>query len=320
MATRLNPRWLMSVLLISSLLLHAVHGQDIRLAGGTSASTGRLEVKFDGKWGGVCTTSLFTHGNFNFGNAVCRQLNFRPASSVRPIQLGDPLFPVDALPTYLQDPECNGHETNLFQCLILRPLGTATDCDKFSSIAIACNGTQPMLSLAGGPSPTVGRVERSVGSTTGYACAAFFYMPEAKVACRQLGFRSAMRVLDSGSYGNGTGKPHYSRLLCRGDETSLDDCASNSVLAEQFCPDDGPAAAIECSDDPGSTGASVSPSTNTVTMTTHTGSGSDEVASSSSKSWGSDSRSIALIVILVVLFALLAVAVVFLIIQHRRKS
>ncbi|XP_065197045.1 scavenger receptor cysteine-rich domain-containing group B protein-like [Sycon ciliatum] len=304
-------------ILILSLLIQScdiARGEYVRLAGSSSPNHGRLEVKYRGAWGAVCLSFKSATDKKLLGNAVCRQLGFPPAVTAEQIMLGTSLFPVHELPAYLEDPDCAGHERSLLECFTELPFGTAT-CDKFTSIAILCNGTRPTFRLAGGSSPHIGRLERLEGKTASYACGAYFYMTHAEIACRQLGFGSAVRVLKPGSHGNGTGTPWITNILCSGREEYLDECQS-MVFAAGYCPDNGPAAAIECS---GSPSPAVITSEDGSFPTTAvapgrlgngsaTGSNAD---SPSPQSWQSDKRSVTLIVFFVMVLAMLAAALAY---------
>jgi len=106
----------------------------VRLSSGT-ASSGRVEVLFNGRWGTVCDD------NFDKldGQVVCRQLNQGAIS-----RIANPLeFPVgtDDQPIWLDELQCTGYERWLTSCP--HPGYGDNDCRHNEDVGIVCTGELP---------------------------------------------------------------------------------------------------------------------------------------------------------------------------------
>ena len=84
--------------------------------------------------------------------------------------------------------------------------------------------------LVGGrvsPTCAYGRLEAYVKGQWGTVCDDYFDINNAKVACRQLGYRRAMKVYQRAHYGRGTLPILMDNVQCTGDEAQLSHCRSN---------------------------------------------------------------------------------------------
>ena len=84
------------------------------------------------------------------------------------------------------------------------------------------------IRLMGGTVPTEGRVEVCVNFNWGTVCDDFWGVPDATVACRQLGFsdRNAVATVLA-SFGQGTDPIVLDDVRCVGTERRLLDCPYN---------------------------------------------------------------------------------------------
>ncbi|XP_060563145.1 deleted in malignant brain tumors 1 protein-like [Ruditapes philippinarum] len=113
------------------------HGEDVgitcarvRLVNGSSQYEGRLEVWHDNTWGTVCDDSFGTQD----ATVACKMLNYPYAF---PSVFVAAHFGRGILPTLLDDVQCTGSETSLFQC---RHNGWGIEnCSHDDDVGILCN-------------------------------------------------------------------------------------------------------------------------------------------------------------------------------------
>ena len=72
-----------------------------------------------------------------------------------------------------------------------------------------------------------GRVEVNYNGQWGTVCDNRWTIEDANVACKYLGYGTAVAALGSAAYGQGSGRIWLSNLECIGNETDLFSCVHN---------------------------------------------------------------------------------------------
>ena len=92
------------------------------------------------------------------------------------------------------------------------------------TITISDNGTTPLPIRLIGSSMLQGRIEILYYGIWGTICDINFGLDSANVACKRLGFPSAVRVI---RYTGGSGQIWLNNVRCVGNETGLEQCLHN---------------------------------------------------------------------------------------------
>ncbi|PIK42354.1 putative deleted in malignant brain tumors 1 protein-like isoform X1 [Apostichopus japonicus] len=200
----------------------------IRLAGGGSPNSGRVEVFVNGEWGTVCDDSW----DITDAHVVCNQLGYPGAVRATSkayygegsgrIWLDDVACGVSSLSlqdcpkSEIGDHNCNHKEDAGVECLPLEVPTTVAP-------GIAS------IRLAGGSSPNAGRVEVFVNGEWGTVCDDSWDITDAFVVCNQLGYPGAVRATSKAYYGEGSGRIWLDNVACAESSLSLQDCPKSEI-------------------------------------------------------------------------------------------
>ncbi|KAL5493193.1 hypothetical protein EMCRGX_G014334 [Ephydatia muelleri] len=223
----------------------------LRLVGGSTPSSGRVEVQYYGVWGTVCDN----YWSINDAKVVCRQLGYN--GTARP--LINAVFGQGTGPIWMNNVTCTGSESSLDRC----PFNGwgVNNCWHGEDAGVVCRDLgQPvvLLRLVGGSTPNSGRVEVQYSGVWGTVCGNYWDINDATVVCRQLGYNGTARASTNGEFGQGNGTIWMNNVTCTGSESSLDQCSFNGwgihdcvhakdagVVCRAFnCPCNG--ASIQC--------------------------------------------------------------------------
>ena len=101
----------------------------VRLAGGNTSSSGRVEIAVNGVWGTICDDNW----NVPSASVVCRMLGLPQASAVP----GNSAFGGGQGVIWLDSVRCVGNETSIVQCAH-KGWGAQDDCDHGEDAGIIC--------------------------------------------------------------------------------------------------------------------------------------------------------------------------------------
>eukprot|EP00057_Strongylocentrotus_purpuratus_P025110 XP_011679584.1 PREDICTED: deleted in malignant brain tumors 1 protein [Strongylocentrotus purpuratus] len=202
--------------------LNSVYSQatdSVRLVNGTSPSEGRVEIWYNGQWNTICDDYWYVEE----AQVVCRQLGY-DTSNVRPRSLA---YYGQGSGSILQV-QCSGSEYTLESCDLYS--GDFV-CGHREDAGVICEATDSVR-LVNGTSPSEGRVEIWYNDQWNTICDDYWYLEEAQVVCRQLGYdTSNVRSRNLAYYGQGSGS--ILQVQCSGSEYTLESCTLYS--GDFFC-------------------------------------------------------------------------------------
>ncbi|XP_039767264.1 scavenger receptor cysteine-rich domain-containing protein SCART1-like [Ornithorhynchus anatinus] len=210
---------------------------DLRLAGGSWACTGRLEVFYNGTWGSVCQYSLPAVAL----TVICKQLQ----CGARGEMLARPETDAESSPSWVDDIRCRErHHTSLWQCpsapwhphsclsteeAWIRCREETDEKNESPEETLKCSvfkncTAQEKVRLRDGEDDCSGRVEVWHDGSWGTVCDDAWDLADAHVVCRQLGCGVALAALGLAAFGPGKGTIWLDEVRCQGGEASLRDC------------------------------------------------------------------------------------------------
>ncbi|KAM7177606.1 antigen WC1.1-like [Macrochelys suwanniensis] len=195
---------------------------EVRLVGGDTACSGRVEVKHGKMWEAVCDSHL----DFNTASVICNELGCGQAVDT----LGAAHFGEGHDLIWKEEFQCVGNESLLQKCpRMSRPNDT---CSHANDVGILCSGC-PGGRLVNGTECS-GRVEIRHGDTWGSLCASHWDLQDANVLCHQLNCGYAESIRGGAHFGEGSGTVWSDAFHCEGTESCLWDC-SRMALGNPAC-------------------------------------------------------------------------------------
>ncbi|KAJ8264207.1 hypothetical protein GJAV_G00146460 [Gymnothorax javanicus] len=199
----------------------------LRLVGGESGCSGRLEVFLSGSWNMVCGDSW----GMEEAQVVCRQVGCGSAVAALSATAR-----TGSNSPWLTEVKCRGSELHLWDCQYSEPQHNS--CPQRNPAGVTCSDHWP-LRLVGGEGECSGRLEVFLNGSWNMVCGDSWGMEEAQVVCRQVGCGSAVAAL-SATAGTGSNSSWLTEVKCRGSELHLWDC-QYSEPQHNSCPQRNPA-------------------------------------------------------------------------------
>ena len=153
---------------------------------------------------------------------TCTMTNHTGAQALASATFGQGTGPIQ-----LDDVQCTGTESRLFDCTFT----TVDNCVHAEDAGVRCQGCRTGdVRLVGGTSTSEGRVEICQTNVWGTVCDDFWGTPDATVVCRQLGFSAIGAIARTRAFfGAGTGNIFLDDVQCTGTEAALSDCQASST-------------------------------------------------------------------------------------------
>ncbi|XP_072494131.1 antigen WC1.1-like [Notamacropus eugenii] len=179
--------------------------EELRLSGGETRCSGRVEIWHSGTWGTVC------YGYFNQAgaNVVCKHLGCGSTAELTAFGPGKGT---------IWGIQCSGRESSLWDCPRQR---RESYCTHTADIGVTCSG---FVKLEAGDGPCNGRVEVNSGRTWSTVCHRNFILSTAKVICAELKCGTAVAIMKRAHFGRGNGHIYDKEFHCNGSEPLLSLC------------------------------------------------------------------------------------------------
>ncbi|WAR30239.1 C163B-like protein [Mya arenaria] len=215
---------MMALIYLSIGLLQAVYqlcsaaAIDIRLVGGSSQYSGRVEILFDNKWGTVCGDS------FSDTDAVV-------VAGARVIA-NHASYPTPPAQIWIDDVRCTGSEQSIADCSHRMPWGSH-NCNHDDDVGVVCSSTAAInIRLVGGSSQYSGRVEILINEKWGTVCGQSFSDKNAVVVA------GARVIANHTSYPTPPAQIWLDDVRCAGSEQSIADCSHRMPWGSHNCNHD----------------------------------------------------------------------------------
>ncbi|XP_074044655.1 antigen WC1.1-like [Macrotis lagotis] len=199
------------VLLFFGVLVTSFDQEKLRLKGGETPCSGRVEVWYNGSWGTVCDDSW----DLIDAKVICQQLDCGSAVDA----LGGAEFGPGNGNIWLDEVQCTGRESSLSDCFARR--WGQSDCTHEEDAGVMCSG---FVQLVAGDGPCVGRVQVNSGSDLSTVCDWNFNFFTAKVICAELQCGTAVSIMKRPYFGRGNGHIWDKEFQCNGSEPLLSLC------------------------------------------------------------------------------------------------
>ncbi|KAI4893618.1 hypothetical protein NFI96_024072 [Prochilodus magdalenae] len=187
-----------------------------RLADGFHQCSGRVEVHHRGTWGTVCDADFDRQD----AEVVCRELGCGFLMKV----LKAAPFGKGVVQVWSEELQCRGNESEIALC---PTSASINNCSHDRDVGLICSGLTEIL-LRNGSDSCSGRVEIQYLSEWGTVCDVSWDMRAASVLCGQLKCGSAVAVVGSDWFGEGSGRIWADVFDCQGNETHLSQCPISS--------------------------------------------------------------------------------------------
>ncbi|KAL6460108.1 hypothetical protein MHYP_G00318670 [Metynnis hypsauchen] len=188
-----------------------------RLTDGFHLCSGRVEVLHGGTWSTVCDADFDQQD----AEVVCRELGCGLPVEV----LGAAAFGRGEGQVWSEELQCRGNEFQISFCPTSSSL--KHNCSHDNDVGLVCAG-HTQARLVNGSDSCSGRVELQYLSEWGTVCDVSWDMRVASVLCGQLKCGSAVAVLGSDWFGEGSGRIWADVFDCQGNETHLSKCLISS--------------------------------------------------------------------------------------------
>ncbi|XP_037750537.1 scavenger receptor cysteine-rich type 1 protein M130-like [Chelonia mydas] len=207
---------------------------EVRLVGGDTACSGRVEVTHGNTWETVCDSQL----DFNTASVICNELGCGQAVAT----IGATHFGEGHDLIWKEEFHCVGNETVLSNCpRMSRPNDT---CSHTDAVSILCSGYGGYR-LANGSTGCSGRVELRHGGAWGTLCDSQWDLQAAHSLCHQFDCGFALSIPAGQLFGTGDGPVWNGKFGCERNESRLRDCPV-TALGTTECPP-GSEASVVCS-------------------------------------------------------------------------
>ncbi|KAF4802735.1 Neurotrypsin [Turdus rufiventris] len=208
---------MMQQLCVDSLHLGPVF-TPIRLAGGSNAHEGRVELYHGGQWGTICDDQWDDAD----AEVVCRQLGLGGVAKA----WSQAYFGEGSGPVLLDEVRCTGNELSIEQCP--KSSWREHNCGHKEDAGVSCTPlTDGALRLTGGRGSHEGRLEVYHTGQWGTVCDDGWTELNTQVVCWQLGFKYGKSAgMEKESYSEGSSGPIWlDDVICSGKETNLLQCS-----------------------------------------------------------------------------------------------